>query len=116
MALSSLAGDPVLPRQRGRLFGQTWIVVLTRVQSNGDAAALLSDIHSGTICVHDTKKDVTLRALQMQLANIQTTLGLRTGSSGDWSVQAQEKLHAWLQRPRCGKCSSSYFKALQDGN
>ena len=42
--------------------------------------------------MHATKKDVTLRSLQTQLASIQTTLALRTGSNGDWSVQSHHSL------------------------
>ena len=39
--------------------------VVTTYQKCPCAQVLLRDIHSGAICVHDTKKDVTLRALQM---------------------------------------------------
>lgn len=88
--------------------------VVTSSQKRPCARMLLNEIRSGAIEVHATKKDVKLRSLQTQLANIQTTLALRTGSNGDWSVQADQRLHAWLQRPRCGTCSSSPSKALED--
>ena len=90
--------------------------VVASAQKRPCARVLLNEIKTGAIEVHATKKDVTLRNLQTQLANIQTNLALRTGSNGDWSVQAQQKLQAWLQRPRCGTSRSSPSKALQDDN
>ena len=74
--------------------------VVASAQKLPCARVLLNEIQTGAIEVHATKKDVTLRTLQTQLANIQTTLALRTGSNGDWSVQAHQRLHTWvLLRP-----------------
>ena len=57
---------------------------------------LLEQIANGTLPVHATKRALTKKALQVQIANIQRGLRLNRGS---WSDTAQQKLEAWLQKP-----------------
>ena len=73
---------------------------------------VIMEMHNGTRDVHESKRQLSLRHLQMQFSNIQHGVGLKSSSTGKWSQDAGTALAAWLLRPpskqnagaaRCGQ-------------
>ena len=57
---------------------------------------VIQQIADGTLLVHPSKVGLSARRVQMQIGNIQRTLGLQAGADGEWTTQAHEKLTQWL--------------------
>ena len=68
------------------------------------ARTLYQQIQDGNILAHASKMTMTLRDLQMQIANIKCCVGL---NSSNWCTEAEDVLRTWLLRPRIVKAPSS---------
>ena len=75
---------------------------------------VIAEIHNGTRDVHESKKALSLRRLQMEFSNIQRGLGLKSSASGEWSQDADAALASWLLRPARKQHARAAPLALED--
>eukprot|EP00439_Symbiodinium_sp_Y106_P035504 s1651_g4.t1 len=72
-----------------------------------NAKDMLRDIQNKVQLVDPSRENITLRALQVQISNIQRQLRLRTSATGGWSAEATVLLNNWLAKPRRSTAAST---------